>query len=337
MTVQRSRTSLARWLGLALAAGMMLGGSVAGAQESADKIVASVNGESIGQTEFFDRLQRLHAQDFLVSVNPPTMRSESAGEIMMQKLITERLILQWASKTQQLPTTAEVNTELEAFKRQPNVTAALAQKAISEDMLRYSIKVDRARFNIATTAASVSPPEVEAYYKAHIAQFSVPERWGLAAIRTSKPEAIQKAEAELQAGKPFAEVAKTYSEDTRTKENGGLLGTFTPEDKTLPDALKEAIKKLKVGEVSPPVKFDVKDAQGNVRGSLWFVVRLVSKEPGTTRPFADVKEQVERMALLEKAGGYQVADKKIQQFWKESDIKVNMPGYQNLANAPKKS
>src|SRR5262249_55520169 len=157
---------------VALVVGTMFGSGAAQAQGATDKIAARVNGDTITEAEFYDRLQRLRAQDFVVSVNPLEMRSETAGQLTLETLINERLILQWAAKTPQLATDADVNARLEIFEKQPNVAQALANKLISEDTLRNGIRVQRARFNLATTAASVSPPEIEDYYKKHIAEYS---------------------------------------------------------------------------------------------------------------------------------------------------------------------
>ena len=67
----------------------------------------------------------------------------------------------------------------------------------------------------------------------------------------------------------------------------------------------------------------------------WFIV-MKHKEPGTTQPFAVVKVQAEQAALLERAGGIQVADKKIADFRQLSDIKINLPGYEFLLPKQKK-
>jgi len=327
---------IGRWLSLALVAGAVALCGAAWAQAGSEKIVASVNGEYITEGEFFDRLQRLHWQDFISSTAPLAVRGETSGQILMNALISERLVLQWAAKTNQMPTEAEINSDLENAKKQPAVAQALAQKQITEDALRYDIKVQRARFNIATTSASVSPADVEAYYKQHIANYTTPERWGLAAIRTSKPENLPKIAADLKANKPFADIARAYSEDEKSRMNGGGLGTVAANSETLPAPLREAIKKLKVGETTPPIKLDMTGPQGKPAGAVWFIVRLVSKTPESVRPFAEIKDQIERLALLEKAGGYQVADKKILQFRLQSDVKINLPGYENLQSTPKK-
>lgn len=327
---------MGRWLSLALVAGAMAHCGAARAQAGSEKIAVSVNGEYITEGEFFGRLQRMRWQDFISSTSPLAVRGETSGQILMNSLISERLVLQWAAKTNQMPTEAEINSDLESAKKQPAIAQALTQQQLTEDALRYDIKVQRARFNIATTTASVSPAEVEAYYKQHIASYTTPERWGLAAIRTSKPENLPKIAADLKANKPFADVARAYSEDEKSRMNGGGLGTIAANSETLPAPLREAVNKLKVGQTTPPVKLDVTGPQGKPTGSVWFVVRLVSKTPESVRPFAEIKDQVERLALLEKAGGYQIADKKILQFRLQSDVKINLPGYENMQSAPKK-
>ena len=69
---------------------------------------------------------------------------------------------------------------------------------------------------------------------------------------------------------------------------------------------------------------------------VWWFLRMSHREPAATQPFAVVKTQAEQAALLEKAGGMQVADKKIYDFRQVSDIKINLPGYEVLIPKPKK-
>jgi parvulin-like peptidyl-prolyl isomerase len=305
------------------------------AQQGPDKIIAWVNGDNITQTEFYDRLQRVRATDFLLSQNPPTLRGDFAGPLVLNSLIAERLILQWATKTRQMPTDAEVNAEVEAQKRAPAVAEALKTGLLTEDALRRTIQVELARFNIATTAASISPQEVQAYYKAHLASYSTPERWGLAGIRTSRADVVPKIQAGLKAGKPFETLVQTYSDDPKTKAQNGQMGMLNANSPQLPAAIRDAVRPLQVGQVTPPIKLTFDQVSGKPVTLYWFI-RLTSREPGSVRPFDEVKTQVQRQALLERAGGYEVGDKKILTFRQQSDIKIYLPAYQNLANTPKK-
>jgi parvulin-like peptidyl-prolyl isomerase len=308
-------------------------GAVRSDDAPADSVVLTVNGESVMQSEYIERLQRLRANDFIVSANPLRVRSENAGLLVLNALIVERLTLQWAVKTGQMPKEEEITGELERFKQQPAVTQALQNGQVTEKQLRYTVTVQKAQFNISTTGLSVSAKEMEDWYKAHPALFTTPDRWNLNAIVTSKQADVAKIQAALKAGKAFEAVAKQYSEETRTKANGGDLGLVQSNAPLLPEAIKAAARTLKLNEVSAPIKTDVQVEAGKPKQVLWWFLRVKSREPGVARPFGDVKEFVERQALLEKAGGTQAGEKKIAEFRKTAAIKVFLPVYKSLENA----
>ncbi len=72
--------------------------------------------------------------------------------------------------------------------------------------------------------------------------------------RTTKDEALKKANEALEKlknGTSFEEVAKEYSEDEATKDDGGKMGTFNTFD--LDDVTRQAYEKLKVGNYSNEV------------------------------------------------------------------------------------
>jgi len=54
---------------------------------------------------------------------------------------------------------------------------------------------------------------------------------------------------------------------------------------------------------------------------------------GEIRPFPEVKLQVERVAMLDKAKGYTAADTKVSDFRTSSEIKVTYLGYTSLSKA----
>ena len=69
--------------------------------------------------------------------------------------------------------------------------------------------------------------------------------------RTAKEDALKKANEaikKLNDGTNFEEVAKEYSSDEATKENGGKMGTFNSLD--LDDVTRQAFQKLEVGSYS---------------------------------------------------------------------------------------
>ena len=301
-----------------------------------DKLIASVNGESIMQSEFHARLQRMRAQDFVASVSPLTFRAETAGAVLLSSLINERLIVQWAIKTKQMPTEEEVKIALESIKQNPQMLEALKNGLILEPDLKREIMVERARFNLATTAVSISPAEVEKFYKDNIASYSTPDKWDLALLRTGKAADLPKIQAQLKANKPFDKVVAEFSEDEQTRGEGGKLATINSNDQGLPAPIREAVKTLKPGGVTPAIKLEYTVAVGKPKIARWWFVKLVKREAGVSRPFAEIKDQVERTALLQRSGGYAPADKKIGEFRKEADIKIMLAQYEGLKNVPVK-
>ena len=110
---------------------------------------------------------------------------------------------------------------------------------------------------------NVTPEEVQRYYEAHISEYSTPARLQVAHILFHlQPDApadkvaavtakAQEVYGRLKKGADFVETAKQYSEDP-TGQNGGDLGWFKQGE--LLDTLEKAAEKLKVGEVSEPVR-----------------------------------------------------------------------------------
>lgn len=337
MKSQTKRPTLKHLLLIPIAAALCSSALMASAiQEKPDAVILVVNGESIPASEFYSRLQRVGAQDFIVTMNPVQMRPDLAGQIVMNNLINEHLLLQWASKTTNLPSDAEISGDVEKLKKQPNIIQLLTVGIITENDLRSEVRAERAHFNVATNSASLAPADALAYYKTHISNYTTPERWGIAIVRTSKPADLPKIQAAFAARKSFAEVVSLYSEDPRTKETGGQLPLINAKNNGLPSVIQTAAQTLKLGEVSAPIKLDVDPGPGKPKSSIWFFVKLTSKEAEVVHSFSEVKTQVERTALLERAGGYQAADKKIIDFRKQSVIKINIPGYQNLIADSKK-
>lgn len=108
--------------------------------------------------------------------------------------------------------------------------------------------------------------------------------------KRSEKEALaraQQARKELDAGKSFAEVAHSYSDDASTASNGGDLGMLSKG--TLPPKLEAALDTLKVGEVSQPVVAD----------SGVHLLRIVREDKQTMPPLKQVKDQI--AADLEKS------------------------------------
>lgn len=104
----------------------------------------------------------------------------------------------------------------------------------------------------------------------------------------------EKVRGEALAGKPIAELAKTYSEDEGSKAEGGLLPEFKPGQMQKP--FEEAAFELnKPGQTSGVVKTKFG----------YHVIQLVERKPGKPRKFEEVKDELVKKLTDENAQRFQ--------------------------------
>src|SRR5436305_651289 len=118
-----------------LVAALLLTAGVATAR--ADDAVAVVNGEAIDRETWIARMQTVRVQSFIVSTSPLQFnQSADAGQIALETLVNERLVLQYAKKHKALPGDSEIEAEMRTAEKQPSVAQAIANKRFSEAQLR---------------------------------------------------------------------------------------------------------------------------------------------------------------------------------------------------------
>ena len=118
-----------------------------------------------------------------------------------------------------------------------------------------------------------------AQWKARHILFEVGKSASAAEIDAAKNKA-QQVLARIRAGESFEELAKTFSNDSGSKNQGGDLGWFGPNAMVKP--FEEAVKSMKVGEVSEPIQSEFG----------FHIIKLEDSKPEVTRSFAEVKAEL---------------------------------------------
>lgn len=145
---------------------------------------------------------------------------------------------------------------------------------------------------------SIRQREIQRYYNRNLFQYQLGEQAEashilLQAESESEEEATRTLAARLaeraRAGEDFAELARTYSADEATREAGGVLGTFGP-DEMVPE-FSEAVFEMMPGEISDPIRTDYG----------FHVVRLESRRPAETREMSEVEGEIESRLRQERA------------------------------------
>ncbi len=142
----------------------------------------------------------------------------------------------------------------------------------------------------------ISPNRIQDYYRKHISEFTSKEQIKLRMIMipagTSDP-AGQKAMAEeilskLVHGAEFERMAQIYSEDS-TRELGGDWGWVDRGTLTAP--LEKVAFNLRTGKVS-----NIIEHAGN-----YYILKVEDKRGGVTRPFAEVRTEIEKKLITDEA------------------------------------
>ncbi|MGA9718480.1 MAG: peptidylprolyl isomerase, partial [Acidobacteriaceae bacterium] len=184
------------------------------------------------------------------------------------------------------------------LRKQINPTDADLQKFFKENAARYKDAIPEARkINyIAFTpdqvpggTPQITDQQAQQYYQAHLKDYQVPDEVHVRHILISVPQgadakadAAAKAKAEdvlkqLHAGGNFAELAKKYSDDPGSKEQGGDLG-MQPHGVFVP-AFDKAAFALNPGQISDLVKTQFG----------YHILQGVEKQTAHTKPFAEVR------------------------------------------------
>ncbi|WP_333851017.1 peptidylprolyl isomerase [Leclercia sp.] len=149
-------------------------------------------------------------------------------------------------------------------------------------------RVSYIKLDAAAMQENASDTEIQSYYDQHQDQFTQPQRNRFSVIQTKTEADAKAALDELNKGADFATVAKEKSTDIISAKNGGDMGWL--EEGTTPDELKNAGLKEK-GQLS-----------GVIKSSVGFlVVRLDDITPATTKPLADVRDDIAAKVKQEKA------------------------------------
>ena len=134
-------------------------------------------------------------------------------------------------------------------------------------------------------------------------------------------EVLEKAKAE---GADFAQLAKEYSNDDKTKENGGEI-TFDSASTELPEQVKKAAFALDVNGVS-----DVITATGTQAYSTQYYIIKLTKKTEKSSNLDDYKEKLKTVILAQKQNDSSFVQSVIGKEFQAANIKVKDPVFQNI-------
>jgi peptidyl-prolyl cis-trans isomerase C len=301
-------------------------------------VVARVNGSDISAKHIkFQFMQVLRKSQASFT----SAQKEKIVRKAIDKEVVRELMYQEGKKLNLVPDPKFVESELQelkaAYKNENDFKKALLERDITEEDLKKSIQVDSQAQIILKQQVKgmvgIDDNLVEKYYKDNRQNFRRPTAYRAShilimpfspeLIKNSKIEDLQnnkkelrdkarikilKIQEQLKGGIDIAELAKKYSHDESTSQNGGDLGFFYAE--AVEKSFTDAVAKLQVGEIS-----DIVETKFG-----FHLIKLAETKPGEYAPFLDMKKAIQEHLFMEGArdqvSGY------ISSLRKKAEIKI---------------
>jgi len=280
-----------------LVAGLLIAGMLCG-QEIVEAIVAVVNDDIITLSEYKAEHEALYT--FLRSQlqgEEFDKQYEAQKKELLDRMITERLLLQEASKMD-LNIEEQLRMIIDNIKAQNNIGSdeelrrLMTQQGINFEawkkqqergLLQQAVVFNEVGRNIA-----IDETDVINYYDQHPDQFTEPTEYRIRAIFISSEDKsgeearrkMEEIDEKLAAGEEMTALAEQYSEGPE-KESQGDLGTF--KEGELAEPLQKAVENLATGSMTSWIQMP----------SGCFRIKLEEKKESRLKPFEEVRDEIE--------------------------------------------
>lgn len=268
-------------------------------------VAAEVHGQPITRQELVEAMRELlwKSNEAWTRLGPEARQQKR--RLALEHLVNDRVLSACRSQsgTDTEVANAAARREAERMQRQFADAAEFPRRLAAQQMTPQTLKarIHAAQLDEAWIAQEIQPrlkeitPQVvRAWYDEFKETLRIPQAWHAAHIfltRHDKTKPDRRAEIReiqrqlLAKEKTFAQLAKEYSDDDRSKALGGELGWFTQE--RMPADFIAAVEKLKVGQFSEPVQTQLG----------WHLIIVLERHAARLPAFAEVKEEITALLI----------------------------------------
>ncbi len=269
---------------------------VANVEPESKKVAVFEGGEvTLGEVQEFAQ------QSGLGELSPDDPQFEAAVQQIMPTLVEFEIASAYAEENGITVSENRVDQEIETIKdqiveqaraqgmnvgREEAFQQALEQAGITEEQLREQLRgqlpVEKVQERVAGDAEA-SQKEVERFYEENKElQFTTPEQRCARHILFNKDqkEKAEEVKGQIREGADFAELAKKFSQDPGSAENGGDLGCLG-QGETVP-SFEEALFNAEQGEIVGPVETEFG----------YHIIEVTEIREQSTQPLEEVEAQI---------------------------------------------
>jgi peptidyl-prolyl cis-trans isomerase SurA len=281
-----------------------------------EQVLFKVNGEIFTKTELESRqIAALRAENRQIN-NPADLANDASLKALLVQItptilvdaVDELLMLQRGRELGFTPTTAQLKDAADRIKAQNNITTdeqfrqALTQEGMTFEEFERNLATQyvfaRVQQQEIMPRVQLTEEESREYYRTHTKEFEQPATITIRDIFMSVPTTTQNGQAAMNVAAD-AEIAKKITDiraramrgenftalvaevsESPSKANGGLIGPINLSE--LAPQVRDVIDKLKVGEVSEPIRTP----------NGYQLIKLETRQEAAPEPFEAVKDQI---------------------------------------------
>jgi parvulin-like peptidyl-prolyl isomerase len=284
-------------LSIALVATACGGGGEGSAEDVPDDAIAVVSDEEISRAEYqrlldqAEKTFKARKQEFPQTGTP---EFEQLRQAIVRSLVEQKQFEVGAEELGIEVTEEEVTERLDELKQQffdgddEKYRAELAKQGLSEEQVLRDVRarlLSEKIYEEVTKDVTVTDQAVRRYYEENRAQFETPETREVRHILVKRKAQADDIYRQLRSGGDFAALAKEFSQDPASKDQGGRFEA--QKGATVPPFDRTAFS-LETGELSEPVKTQFG----------WHLIEALSAvQPKATRPLSEVEADIRQQLL----------------------------------------
>lgn len=242
---------------------------------SKDEAVATINGVKITKSDLYDKML------------------QNIGKDTLQGLIQKELVNQEATKQNVTIDQAEIDEQLnpyiESMGSKEAVLEALATYGMTMDDLTDDIQMGLKLNKLLEKQITITDEQIKQTFEQYQESFNTPEQVRTSVILVATEEEANDIINQLKEGADFAEVAKSKSLDTLTKDNGGDTDFFARGEKE--EAIEYAAFNLQKDEISEAIQ----TTQG------YQVIKLTDRKEAEVATLEGSKEEIRKGLISQQA------------------------------------
>lgn len=258
---------------------------------------------------------------------------------VLTEMVTRELVLLQTVGHEPTNLMAQVQEQIEMSKTQAGsaeaYAKALADLGVTPDeyatRVREMILIQETIKQAVDAKLKITADDCKKFYDENRSKFTIPEQARAshililckpdesAEVHTQKLAQIQAALALVKGGEDFANVARKFSEDPGSKEQGGDLGFFA-RGRMMPE-FETAAFALATNQVSAVI----------TTSYGYHIIKATDRKPAGERTYAESKENIE--AYLKNMQGQQVAQQYLEELREKSKVEILLPEPPPMAGA----